>query len=351
MLLWSFSLFFINCADDEQMNVVADETGWKRISNYSHERRIQMNSFVEGDQLYTVGREMFTHLEPTGDESNPYFAGNYLLSVYAPYEYAPPISSRFFPVLQGNTIFCSLSDIPTLDQFDLNINVLSLDSLFQSFEYPPFKSSLGAAINNNNQLLVAYRRRESSTSSVSKISFYLTKIEQPYASGPLERIDEHFIHEDFGFRNLTAMTTFNNDFYVCGDDIAVRINAAAEFELLDAPGLTKIYGFDEKLIGIGFRKVYVSDDNGVSWVEIAAFDTNLFELKLHELDSDIIATWEDKIFHFMDADDNFLFREIDNEKLEDILITSLSKFDSKVFLTTLSGVFAKEMEDFWSYKE
>jgi hypothetical protein len=346
-----FSIFFINCADEEPMNPVVENPDWKRLSNFANERRIQLNSFVVDDQLYTVGREYFTHLEATGDAEIPYVAQNNFLYFISYYSFQPPISAMFFPMLLDNFLSCSDSRSPTLSQANLNIDFLALDSLFRYFEIPSYKSTPGCGINDENQLLVAYKRRTAPNSQQVNTSFYLAKIELSSGAGPLDTVNQHFIHEDFGIQNITGITTVNSDFYVCGDDIAVRINSAGEIEKLDGPGLTKIYGFGEKLIGIGFKKAYASEDDGISWAEIASFDDSLFELKLHDLDGEIIATFEDKIYHFIDSEGNFLFQEIENEHLEDILITSLSKFDNQVFLTTLSGVFRKGIEDFWTYKE
>lgn len=78
-------------------------------------------------------------------------------------------------------------------------------------------------------------------------------------------------------------------------------------------------------------------------------------LNYKKIDDKIIGYCNSQIFELnikIDANKYELsLTELDNDGLEGKIITSVSKFDNKIYLTSFSGVYYKDYDDFFVKKE
>ncbi len=113
--------------------------------------------------------------------------------------------------------------------------------------------------------------------------------------------------------------------------------------------LYRIFKVDGQIFGFGWQEMYTSSD-GLSWTKIADIDPVFQSINMVEIEGRTIGHRTDQIFLFTIEDNTLSIVELTNEGLEGNQITSVAAFNGKVYVTTLSGVFTKSIEDFFTEK-
>lgn len=92
---------------------------------------------------------------------------------------------------------------------------------------------------------------------------------------------------------------------------------------------------------------------GASWQSIQFVDSLLHHINYLVLDQELIGYYKGQLFHFeIDPIEGLQkMEELKNDGIENHEITSISKLDDQVFVTTLSGVYSKSITDFFDPKE
>ena len=119
-------------------------------------------------------------------------------------------------------------------------------------------------------------------------------------------------------------------------------------------GFIRMFEVEDKLYGLTFRfsesKLYESE-NGLSWNYLGILDNSFRLLNYSTVDGKTIAYYYSQIFQIERSDSGFDIKELSVEGLFGHRITSITEFKGRVYVTTLSGVFYKDLEDFWIEKE
>jgi hypothetical protein len=85
-----------------------------------------------------------------------------------------------------------------------------------------------------------------------------------------------------------------------------------------------------------------------SFAKFTAYDYSF--LNYTKIDNKIIGYRYGQLWDISVSETELIAKELDNDGLDGISITSVSKFDDKVYLSTLSGVFYKIADEFFDYK-
>ena len=127
-----------------------------------------------------------------------------------------------------------------------------------------------------------------------------------------------------------------------------------ELEKILDEGFIRMFEVEDKLYGLTFRfsesKLYESE-NGLSWNYLGILDNSFRLLNYSTIDGKTIAYYYSQIFQIERSDSGFDIKELSVEGLFGHRITSITEFKGIVYVTTLSGVFYKDLEDFWIEKE
>ena len=97
--------------------------------------------------------------------------------------------------------------------------------------------------------------------------------------------------------------------------------------------------------------MFYSTDNGFTWTEGYETPWELVLLNYAKINGKLIGYRYAQLFEITINENEFQAKELDNDGLEGKSITSVSKFDNKVYLTSLSGVFYKPVDEFFIEKE
>ncbi len=107
------------------------------------------------------------------------------------------------------------------------------------------------------------------------------------------------------------------------------------------------------------KQTYLSVDKGETWEEFLAFPiydftgSNACYHNFEVIDGEIIAYPKcnvAKLYHLYIKDNAFHVDTIPSDGLENTKITSISEFNNKVYVTTWSGLFYKDLKDFFGDK-
>jgi hypothetical protein len=102
------------------------------------------------------------------------------------------------------------------------------------------------------------------------------------------------------------------------------------------------------LVQTPFAELYYSDDGGLQWKKLEAIVPNT-KLYFFEITGNLYFAAMKQIFKVKIGESSIEFVELDNSVLDTNIsyITSVSDYDSKVYVTTMGeGVFYKTLEEF-----
>jgi len=350
-----FALFLLSlfqCKKDEPVEA-EPENIWKLHESFLYEDKIQVNSYASDDSLYFMGQNQFSSLFIDGQSGTEEQVIHYSTYAY-PTEYKPPISSLFYPLVNAHTGIVTFYSTPNpvFAGTMTSVNLSQFDSSFVAFEYPSWFTSEGALINDRNQCLVGYRDDDGTIG----ISLMIAEIAVDYEFGipNLEVVSTSKITGNFELQWLISLHSIDEYFFVTGDH-TFRISPDLEFETVFEDRFYKIFKYDNKIYGVTRDEIYVSTNQGLDWQKLieVVFDTfaTISQFSFYDIDEHLIATRNSQLFEFDFTDTTLEIKEILNTGLEGNEITSLALFNDKVYVSTLSGLFEKELDMFLEYKE
>lgn len=163
----------------------------------------------------------------------------------------------------------------------------------------------------------------------------------------------------FGFRGAIAV----DDYFIVSPDVSMLVNDTYLYAVDALRGtLRKIpvdfippdrfFFFRGRLYGYEstFGKLVRSDNGGLTWREVAAFTGGGFNFA--EIDGQLIAYGQSQLFWLGEGDNPLSgVRELTTNGLDFSQITGVAAFGEKVFLTTLSGLYAIDKQKFFTVSD
>ncbi|MGD9994776.1 MAG: hypothetical protein AB7S69_15870 [Salinivirgaceae bacterium] len=146
------------------------------------------------------------------------------------------------------------------------------------------------------------------------------------------------------------MQSVGDNFFLTTDSKVYRIDNLGNIDNVLETRLNRIIESSGTLYGFGRDNVYISSDNGLTWNTGYLVQYEYSLLNYTKIDDKIIAYRYGQLWEIVINKTEVEAKELDNDGLDGISITSVSKFDGKVYLSTLSGVYYKMTEDFFEYK-
>lgn len=329
----------------EEVEVPEEEVYWKLHEDFQFDLKMQLNSFADEHKIMFLNNKYLSILDIDKEKTEEIDLGGRLNNNL--YKY--PLNSQIAVVEQNNRITFYPIENPLMGQFYLGLP--NYDPNFNGFD----KISPGEcfSITENNVVLIPYY----SNSGDYKILLVHLEIKDPYGYNQFE-IDtlktEIFEFENLGRTNY--ILPFNNSFYLSFKDNIVKISEPGEIEISPTLSPTQIFTANNTFYSFSWldkNKIFYSTD-GTEWSETdidSQLDhTSHYYYKISK--SELVGTIKDKMYYlrFYDNAHKFLVKEINNKGLEGNKITSVCKFQDQVYVTTLSGVFYKEYDDFLKFK-
>ena len=93
-----------------------------------------------------------------------------------------------------------------------------------------------------------------------------------------------------------------------------------------------------------------STDNGFNWNRVSTAEQETAYLNYSVIAGRVVGYWKSQLWEFSLKKDGYTTVELDNDGLNGKIITSVSGYKDKVYVTTLSGVYYKNTTDLFQEK-
>ncbi|KAA3634445.1 MAG: hypothetical protein DWQ02_11395 [Bacteroidetes bacterium] len=142
---------------------------------------------------------------------------------------------------------------------------------------------------------------------------------------------------------INRMESFEHNFLVSTAENTYLIRPDGSYQLLLEGSANDFFKFDDKIYADFGDRIAFSSDDGETWEVIN--DTPEFPgfREFQDVYGHLIFFHEDNLY--LVNPDDFSYYELDNEGLEHSKITAVLPFYQRIFVTTLSGVFYKPIEN------
>ncbi|MEM6379251.1 MAG: hypothetical protein AAF705_13655 [Bacteroidota bacterium] len=355
------SLLIASC-EEEKIVEVEREYSWKADDNFIYDNVVQMNSFATDDMLFFRGHTSFTSMVADSLEHPDY--PDIGRVVHFPHWYTQstdeklPICADFFvsAVSNGFLAFIPNRD-PTSQSASVSFNMKTLDENFGIFESSHFSGGEKIVINDQSQVLVPYKNWSPDGPYISggpKLALINIKYDSTNTSfyHKLDTVGIQLLSIDDQFQNSTiALESIGSNFFVTTDTKVYRIDGDGRMVTVLDERLYKIFEDSGRLIGFGANNIFSSSDNGLTWIKGGETPWLIASVNFAKIDGKIIGYRYAQLWEVSTTETSFNFKELDNDGLDGKMITSVSEFDDKVFITSLSGVYRRPSDEFFTYKE
>lgn len=349
LLSGSFILTFLLAAcGSEQEPVLRDASPWQESAAFQFEMKYLPNALLADGQLHVLTRYSLANMESADralHKSHDAAEGLWL---------PVPLTRQFFPAINRTD---------QLMDFYLTLNrgnsqgagpdaQLSFGDLGADIAgvWPQLWTGAMAA-NAGGQLMVPFERRDGS------LVLILFDVRMTAAAAIDTVMISRITLPDLEW--IQSVNTIGNDFFVgyrsvSGEGQTARIGIDGAVEIvLDEMFRRKMFPFNGKWYAMGNLSLYQSENEGKSWQEVTEnYPINELEvpnlLQAVEINGEtILYGMIDSIFRLeKNGEDSFTVHRVDLEGLSGNLLTSLHEWNGRVYATTLSGLYYREVEDF-----
>jgi len=356
LILICLATLIISC-EKEKIVEVEKEYNWKKHNDFQYNDVIQMNSYASNERIFFYGPNAFSSLVadslvhpdlPFGGKTSHYSVWN-----EQPANIKLPICSDYSLSTFRNygTIYFFSTMNPVLSGSSTSIRIKTIDTTYAYFDLLHFSSGESIAINNKNQTLIPYISIVDSR-NVLKLALIDIKTEFMISYYYLDTLEVNIltITDDIQY-DVIALESVGSNFFLTTNSKVYRIDNYGNIENVLSIRLNKMVESSGKIYGFGRDNIYISSDNGLTWKEGYSIQYEYSLLNYSKIDDKIIGYRHGQLWELQINETELLVRELDNDGLNGVSITSVSSFDNKVFLSTLSGVFYKNAGEFFNYKE
>jgi hypothetical protein len=364
LLFFIISIIAFRCSDEPDEIITPAPTEkpiWENDDSFFRTDKIILNAQVDSGKFLIAGVSrvsMYDSATGTRHSSN---ASNNRTIDYKPAITFPYVmyfgnnnfqliinSPAYMRVFGGNTGGFPFTDELRFSDFNLgyseNAKVTSGDN-----------SAQNGAFNNKNQFLTLIDDSELPELDYSFCLIELNPTESIFMGYPAltlnpvpKRINLNTDISEF----IRVFEAIDDMFYVQIQSGIYVINSFGDVVL--AQGLNTLisdfYLYNDTLFAFApfFGSIYYSNDKGYNW-NFYVNGLPQYLLKFFEVEGKLCFYIYSQIA-WIDFENNTII-ELDNEGLEGNEITSVNKFGETVWVTTLSGMFKKDVKDFFTKKE
>lgn len=335
----------ILCVSCSKTTETVLEPSWKLVEELDGTNKIILNSYVTPDSTKMYISTLFRFWKIDSGAEEP-------ITVYNNYGFSP-LSMNYKPAISDlitaysdknlTAIILKLNEDPSSKSYDYKrISIFDIDSTFSSnanIELWGYWTPIGA-FNEQNQFLTVILD--------AGAFFCLVNYGFDNSSSGI-KIDSIQNNNFFpGYLCMNDIISFNNRFFVATSFTAPYIvYSTGDYQKMDIPTCLEFFSYQDTLYAFTSSfYLYYSNDLGESWEMYAHFTgpSSFFEI------NGTLCAHRDDDIHEIDFDAGEV-RELDNWGLEGNEITSINEFNGKVYISTLSGLFYRELDEFFTYKE
>ncbi|WP_210490133.1 hypothetical protein [Rufibacter aurantiacus] len=346
ILILGLGLLLASCQEKEEaVTPVTPAVAWQEDDRFLFDARIQTNSYAAGNSLYLMGLNNFSRL--TQEKGKSVISRSLLERVNNPIQFKYPISATLTAVAYDqSTIVVYPTNYPSI-QSGKGILMTRIDPAFQAFDFVNAATGECMSLSSDNVLAVPYRATDGTKILLAKLQVTLSSTglydEVKVLDTRVVPIHPYQVPTQY-------MGKHPEGFYVANGEATYLLSPDGNLQKLRDTGLQRVFPYKQQVYGLFNDGLHASPD-GKNWTFKADIETLklLSYASLH--DTLLLGTFNDQMFQIRIKPASINMLELKNDGLKGNKITSVSLYDHKVYVTTLSGVFVKDEKDFLSYKD
>jgi len=331
---------------------VIEEPSWKLVEELDGANKIILNGNVsEENKFFLSTLYKFWKINSGEDEPLKVYNNDYGFNPLS-MNYKPVISDYISAYSNENltAIIFKLNEDPNAKSYGYEyVYIHNIDStLYDSAELAinSFRKPVGA-FNNQNQFLTVIMNSGNSKNYGARFCLIDYEFDDSYSGIAItstQVINFYSYHLP-----TTYIKSFGNRFFVgtYGITYPYLVYPTGDYHAMDVPSCLEFLNYQDTLYAFTTSyDLYFSNDLGENWELYAHFSgwVSFFEV------AGKLCCHRDDDIHEINFD-NGEVRELDNWGLEGNEITSINEFNDKVYITTLSGLFYRDVDEFFTYKE
>lgn len=329
-----------SCNDEPDIIEEPETSSWQEEANFQFELKNQYNSFANEEGMYLLGRNTITSVERQGDQlayESAILWLNYNLN------HKMPLNDRVFVTANDRVVRFAATQDPVLAHSDFYLRMEEYDPNFLGFEFPGFDFGEAMGIDDVNRVLIPYVVNDPET-ALTERKLLLVQLDVIHDLGS-DRIDTLSTRILPSMSPVIALHEWRNEFYVTHSQGTFQVSETGDIRSISVNvPLYKMFVVDDILFGIYDTQIYASTD-GLNWSP-AGSGENLRLVTYQQVGDFSIGFYFSQLFLFEREGNDVEIIELSNEGLEGHKITSVSFFDDMAYVTTLSGVFKKPIDQF-----
>lgn len=332
---------------------IEKQYSWKLNESFLFDEKIQMNSYADSSNFYTIGINTFSTIKNIEGDTSNLDVEHAVLRFEYPIDYKMPITSKVFAGIGSSFVGFYSSQNPVQGGSSISISMANIDTTFAYFDMPKYSMGEGFVINDNMQCLIPYLQYDTTYKDYkvvsSKPNFLLVqlKVSGDY-SDYIDTVSCYKFSVDRLDGSLISLHTIDSDFYITCGEKTFKLTSDLELKEIFDGRLYRLIKKDNTIYGFTDSELYSSSDNGDSWQLLSNVKSDMWRINYTLIDNEIIGFYNSQIFQVKIQSDSII--ELENDGLWGNEITSISKFLDKIYVTTLSGLYNKEYSDFFTEK-
>ncbi len=334
---------------------------WQLRNDFLFDQKIQLTSYADSDRIILSGVRTTSVApgdgRPGTDTSFVHYSGG--AHPNGRTDYRPLLSSTFMAFQYTTHVNVILTANPVLSGANAPIRMSEIDRDFASFSTVPVNVGETMALNRRNQLLIPYTRydRSYTTPIIDGNRLYLVLADLvaqgsgPYASDVA--IKQTKIVQLEGGSNPASIHTIGDYFTVSMyRGKTYRIAPDGTIDQVYAYPMLRQFTYNGVLYGLTYSggtslQLLASTDQGSNWsVLTGQLPDDYARLNYKVVNNRLIASYYSQLLQIDITPTSLTITELDNTGLAGNSITSVAAFRNTVYVSTLSGVFAKPIRTF-----
>lgn len=370
LLIISCILFSVSCEKEKIVEIYKTKTyNWNNHPAFQYKNSILLNSLsIDSSYMAISGTNYFSKVGSVVyyGSYDSIFEDNFIKQYSGdikPINRKIPITSQITITYKetepevGKVNFISTTDYGSYNSYLTYLYIGEIDTTFIgfSFDRPTWNDCI--AINNNGQVLIPYK-------SLSKEEFQLRLLlvntrQTGNSVYPTEILDTKIIKIEDEYQNrVDYLQSINDIFFVTTQTKTYRIDPKGDLtEKFNDFQLYSIIPKNDTLYAFGYdfvlkQNVFLhSTNHGTIWNKISTSEAEIAYLNFTEIRNTIIGYYSSQIWQFTFSDNEYSVVELDNDGLIGEIITSVTKYKDKVYATTYSGLFYRDIDGLFKIKE
>lgn len=347
----------ISCEKEKIVEVIKEkEYNWVSHDDFQYNDVVQMNSYSTDNKLFLLGHSSFSSVvfDSLNHPELPFGSNvaHFDLWYEQPSDRKLPICEDYFISYSKSNGWIAFipSSNPVLSGAGVSLSLQNMDTTYAYFDFIHFSSGECIAINDQKQSLIPYISFVDSK-NVLKLALIDIKTNFITSNYYLDTLEVNIltISDEYQY-DVIALESIGDNFFLTTNSKVYRIDKSGNIENVLSARINKMVESSGKIYGFGRDNIYISSDNGLTWQEGYNVQYDYSLLNYSKIDNKIIGYRYGQLWELQINDTELIVHELDNDGLEGISITSVSSFHNKVYLSTLSGVFFKSIDEFFDYK-